>query len=82
MPTYEFKNKKTGEVTEKVLRISEKQAFLEENPDLEPYFSTVNLGDPVRLGVTTMGNTTGFKHVLQQIHQRTAGSQLNKTTNI
>lgn len=37
-------------------------------------------GDPVRLGVSKTDN--GFKEVLQRIHERTAGSQLDKTSTI
>ena len=35
MPTYDFMNKETGEITEHVMRISELDAFKEANPHLE-----------------------------------------------
>lgn len=35
MPTYNFQNKQTGEVTEVSLRISELDKYKEDNPDLE-----------------------------------------------
>ena len=34
--------------------------------------------DPVRVGVVK--KDTGFKEVLQKIHEKTAGSQLNQTS--
>ena len=39
-----------------------------------------SIGDPVRLGITQKGN--GFKNVLRKIHEKTAGSMLNHTTDI
>jgi predicted nucleic acid-binding Zn ribbon protein len=77
MPTYEFRNKQTGEVTEHVMRIADLDAFKEANPHLEraitqaPAFA----GDHI-----TIKKDTGFKEVLQKIHERTPGSQLNKTS--
>jgi hypothetical protein len=35
MPTYTFKNRATGEVTERFMRMSEREDFLNANPDLE-----------------------------------------------
>lgn len=40
MPVYEFRNKDTQEVTEVVLKISEYDNYLSENPQLERYYST------------------------------------------
>jgi putative FmdB family regulatory protein len=39
-----------------------------------------SIGDPVRMGITQKGN--GFKNVLRKIHEKTAGSMLNHTTDI
>lgn len=80
MPTYEFRNKDTGEVIEKQMKIAEKEEFLKENPDYESFHSTMNLGDPVRLGVTKVDG--GFKEVLQKIHSRAPGSRLNTIADI
>ena len=81
MPTYDFKNKDTGEVFEKIMKIAEKEQFLKDNPNIESYIgSAPAVGDPVRLGVRKADN--GFKDVLQQIHQRTPGSNLNTLANI
>lgn len=40
MPTYEFRNKKSGKITERVLKMSQKDQFLKDNPHLEAYFAT------------------------------------------
>lgn len=39
MPIYEFKNTETGELTEKVLSISEYDDYLKDNPTLVRYYS-------------------------------------------
>lgn len=39
MPVYEFKDKETGEVTEKILSLSKYDEYLKENPNLERYYS-------------------------------------------
>lgn len=52
MPTYEFLNKETQEVEEHVMKIAELDSFKENNPHLERYISSMNIGDPVRLGIT------------------------------
>ena len=81
MPLYEFRNKETGEVIEKFMSVSSREEFLKENPNVEPVISGGNAFiDPVRLGVRKPDQ--GFKEVLQRIHEKTPGSQLNKTTNI
>jgi hypothetical protein len=75
MPTYDFKNTVTGEIITRVMKISEREEFLKENPELETYISSITIGDPVRLGVRKIDN--GFKEVLQKIHTRTPGSTLD-----
>lgn len=75
MPFYKFKNKETQEVVEKFLKISEKESFLKDNPELESILEAPMLCDPVRVGARKMD--TGFKEVLQKIHEKTPGSELN-----
>ena len=77
MPTYEFRNKQTGEVTEHWMKMSEKDTFLANNPHLEQTMTKAPAfaGDHV-----TIRKDTGFKEVLQKIHERTPGSQLDKTS--
>ena len=79
MPTYEFRNKETGEITEAFMKISERDQYLKDNPHLESIMTQAPaMGDPVRLGVTK--KDTGFKEVLQKIHEKTPGSQLNRNS--
>lgn len=40
MPTYEFKNTKTGEVEEKVMRISELDDYKKDNPHMKQQISS------------------------------------------
>jgi hypothetical protein len=79
MPTYVFRNKETGEQFEKILKISELDSFRVENPQLETVIQAVAFGDPTKLS-TTRKFDSGFKEVLQKIHERTPGSELNKTS--
>ena len=81
MPIYEFRNKETNEVIEKFMSMSSREEYLKENPNMEVVISGGSAFiDPVRMGVRKPDQ--GFKEVLQRIHEKTAGSQLNKTTNI
>lgn len=77
MPTYEFRNKHTGEVTEAFMRMSAKEQYLLDNPDLESCIATAPAfaGDHI-----TLKKDTGFKEVLQRIHEKTPGSQLDKSS--
>lgn len=77
MPTYNFRNKETGEEFEKFMGISARDVYLQENPQLEPLVAGAPMiCDPVRVGVTRKDN--GFKEVLQKIHSRAPGSQLKQ----
>jgi hypothetical protein len=80
MPTYSFRNKTTGEIFDKILRIAERENYLVENPDIEQvhlYAPQVN-ADPI--GSNQHGRA--FKEVLNKIHKSTAGSVMNKTTEL
>ena len=80
MPTYDFKYKGSEEVFTKVMKIAEREQYLKDNPDVEVVLTAPTLIDPVRLGVRKIDN--GFKEVLQKVHEKTAGSALNRTTNL
>lgn len=77
MPTYEFRNKETGEITEHFMKMSAKDDFLAANPHLEQTMTQAPAfaGDHIILK-----KDTGFKEVLQRIHERAPGSELNKTS--
>lgn len=76
MPTYVFRNKETGEQFEKLMKISELDTFRAENPQLETIIQSPMICDPVRVGARKMDS--GFKEVLQKVHEKTPGSELNK----
>jgi hypothetical protein len=79
MPTYVFRNKETGEQFEKIMKISELDNFRNENPQLETVIQSVSFGDPTKM-TSTRKFDTGFKEVLQRIHEKTPGSQLQKSS--
>jgi hypothetical protein len=79
MPTYVFRNKETGEQFEKIMKMSELDSFRQENPQLETVIQSVAFGDPTKL-TSSRKFDTGFKEVLQRIHEKTPGSQLNKSS--
>lgn len=74
MPTYTFRNKATGEVSDKLMKWSDRQQYLEDNPDLEPVITGTAIGDSVRLGVRRVDD--GFREVLSKIHSRSPKSNL------
>lgn len=77
MPTYEFRNKQTGEVTEHIMRMSALDEFKANNPHLE---QTITRAPAFAGDHITIKKDTGFKEVLQRIHEKTPGSQLDKTS--
>lgn len=71
MPTYEFRNKETGEVTEEFFKSwAGKDEYLAANPHLEQTMTRppAVVGDHV-----TIKKDTGFKEVLQKINERVPG---------
>ena len=77
MPTYSFRNKNTGEIHDEVMRIAAREQYLLDNPQMESIITSAPAfaGDHI-----TIKKDTGFKEVLQKIHERTPGSQLNKSS--
>ena len=76
IPTYCFRNKSTGEVTEKLMSYSSRQGYLEQNPDLEVIVGGAPaLGDPVRLGLKKPD--AGFRDVLKNIKSKHRGATIN-----
>lgn len=79
MPTYSFRDKDTGVTFDKFMRIAEREEFLKQNPHIE----SIITGAPAFTGdhITAVKKyDSGFKEVLQKIHERTPGSQLNQTS--
>lgn len=77
MPTYSFRNTETGEIHDEIMRIAAREQYLLDNPHLESIITSAPAfaGDHI-----TIKKDTGFKEVLQKIHERTPGSQLDKTS--
>ena len=76
MPTYNFKHIETQEIIEKVMKISERDKFLQENPSYEPVIITApSLGDPIRLGIKKPD--AGFKEVLSKAKEAHPKSTIN-----
>jgi len=73
MPTYEFRNKDTGEIFEHWMYMAEREHYLQSNPHLEQVHTK---------GINSVSGTnlkipSGFKDVLKKIHKETPGSNLN-----
>jgi predicted nucleic acid-binding Zn ribbon protein len=78
MPTYTFRDKNTGETFDKIMKIAELDSFRDQNPHLESVIhAPAFTGDHV---TASRKYDTGFKEVLQRIHEKTPGSQLDKSS--
>jgi len=66
MPIYTFRNKDTGEVYDKIMKISDREVYLNENPNMETIITSApSVGDSVRLGIRKTDD--GFKEDLSKI---------------
>ena len=74
MPTYTFKNKETGEIVEKVMKMSEYDNFLSINPQFERYHvSGAAVVDPATVGL--LKPPSDFqKYVIDGIQRRNPGA--------
>jgi predicted nucleic acid-binding Zn ribbon protein len=63
MPTYTFQDTETGEVFDKILKISEKDDFLKSNPNLKSLVTGIN----IVAGVGGMKTDSGWKENLSRI---------------
>ena len=66
MPTYEFKNTETDEVFEKLMSYDNKVKFLEENPDVQSHYTTLNIDHDGGKSVLTRAGG-GWKEVQERI---------------
>ena len=63
MPTYNFRHRETGEITEKFFSLSLREEYLKDNPQLESVLlGAPSIGDPIRLGIRKPDD--GFREVL------------------
>jgi len=77
MPTYEFKDTNTGEIFEKILKISERESFLEKNPHLKQIISGQTVIESARLG--RMKPDQGFRDLLSDMKNNKSytGNKIN-----
>jgi hypothetical protein len=78
MPTYTFINKKTQEISEHVMKISEYDDFLKKNTHLQRHFVADNpaLVSRVEIGKNSKPSE-GFRDLLKQIKKSNRGSDFN-----
>ena len=66
MPIYTFRNEETGEVIESHMKISEREDFLKENPNMKQIITTApSIGDPHRMGISKTPDS--FNSLLKHI---------------
>lgn len=66
MPSYSFKNEKTGEEFDKVMSMAEREQYLKDNPDIKQMISKVafSYGSGNTQGIKV---DNGFREVQQKI---------------
>lgn len=77
MPTYEFLNTETGEEFEVLMKISEREEYLKNNPHIQPILSAPALVT----GVSTSKQNRvpdGFKEVLSKVAEAHPTSEVAK----
>lgn len=67
MPTYNFEHKDTGEVIEKYMRISEKDGWLEDNPEWKSVILQAPSFTGDHITATTKSMDGGMKEVLDRV---------------
>jgi hypothetical protein len=75
MPTYNFLNTESGESFESMMKISEKEVFLKENPHIQSIITAPNIVS----GVSTSKQNRvpdGFKEVLSKVSEAHPTSQV------
>lgn len=76
MPTYEFRNKETGELTEVRMSIHDLDKYKDQHPELERYLGNQSNG-------TVYGKpkqSDGFKDVMSKIQSAHPGANLSRYT--
>jgi hypothetical protein len=80
MPIYTFRDTETGEEGDLNMTIAEMEQFIKDNPHFERVYTSVNIGDPVSLGI--LRPPTDFqKYVLGKVKAKNPlGSVENRWT--
>ena len=68
MPIYTFENKETGEQFDIEMTMAERDQYEKDHPELFQVLGNINIGDPVRLGVTKP-DSTFRKHILGKVKE-------------
>ena len=81
MPRYDFRNKTTGEITERTMSYTELNGFLEDNPNLERFHSASNLpvmSDGARMSVPGIGQPDARfeREIIGRIKEKVPGNTL------
>lgn len=79
MPTYSFRNKKTGEEFDEIMSISKLDQYKLDNPDLEQLLGANPIGDPVLLGRKKPDDS--FRDVLKEIKKNYDSRSIRSTIN-
>lgn len=74
MPTYTFRDKSTGSVSEQYMHIADLDGYAAKHPELEQIFSKspFSIGDSVRLGIRKPD--ASFRELLKNIHDKVGGN--------
>jgi hypothetical protein len=75
IPSYNFKNKDTGEEFTEFMTMSQRESYLESNPHIEQIPSTIRLADPASVGLVKPPD--GFREVLRKIKKNNRGASIN-----
>ena len=79
MPIYTFINTQTEEVFEDMMSIADKEKYLLENPHINQEFSSISIGDSIRLGLQKPDNA--FRDLLRTIKKNTKSYRYKNAIN-
>lgn len=74
MPTYTFRNNLTQQTETHILSLSQREQYLQENPDMIQVPAAPSIGDSVRLGVRRIDDN--FNDVLKKAKGAHRGSTI------
>lgn len=75
MPRYTFRHKRTGRTKIIEMKMSERENYLKNNPLWEQTFGTINIVDPVGIGVTKPPSDFQ-KYVLGRVKEKVGGRNI------